>query len=149
MIRRATPDDAYIIARLRQAMWDEMSPDQPSTAAFREATFVFWYEALEAERAVGWIAENDGKPVGMTMLLIHHHPPRPFGAIRRGYITSVYVMPEARRNGHGKALMDAVIAFGREAGLQRLELRSSDMGRMLYESVGFESVELMILKLNH
>lgn len=148
MIRRATPDDAYTIARLRQAMWDEMSSDQLSTAAFREATFVFWYEALESGRAVGWIAEDDGKGVGMTMLLIHHHPPRPFGEIRRGYITSVYVIPAARRNGHGKALMDAAIAYGRETGLQRLELRTSMMGRALYESVGFESAELMILRLD-
>lgn len=147
MIRRATPDDAYQIARLRQAMWDEMSPDQPSDGAFREATFVYWYQTLEAEQAVGWIAEVDGRAVGMALVLLHQHPPRPFGPIRRGYVTSVYVAPEHRRQGHGRALMEEVIAWGREQGLQRLELRSSEAGRALYEAVGFERQDLMMLYL--
>jgi len=147
MIRRATADDAYQIARLRQAMWDEMNPDQPSSAAFREATFVYWYEQLEAEQAAGWIAEAEGRAVGMALVLLHQHPPRPYGPIRRGYVTSVYVAPERRRQGHGRALMEAIIAWGREHQLQRLELRSSDDGRELYEAVGFESQELMMLPL--
>lgn len=147
-VRRATPDDSYTIARLRQAMWDEMRPDDPADRTFREATFVFWYEALESGRAVGWIAEVDGQAVGITMLLLHDHPPRPFGQLRRGYVTSVYVTPAYRRQGHGKALMQAAIAYGREQGLQRLELRTSPVGRALYESVGFEAVELLIKRLD-
>lgn len=148
MIRRVSPDDAYTIARLRQAMWDEMRPQDNSTSAYREATFVYWYEALETGRAVGWIAEQDMTPIGMTMLLLHHHPPRPTGEARRGYVTSVYVVPEHRRHGVGRALMDAVISYGREAGLQRLELRTSDQGRALYERVGFTPQEVMMLRLD-
>ncbi len=147
MVRQATSDDAYQIARLRQAMWDEMNPQQPSTAAFREATFVYWYQTLEAGQAAGWVAEVEGRAVGMALVLLHHHPPRPNGPIRRGYVTSVYVVPEHRRQGHGRALMEALIAWGREQGLQRLELRSSDDGRELYQAVGFESQELMMLYL--
>lgn len=147
-IRRVTPDDAYTIARLRHAMWDEMSHMEPATAAFREATFVFWYETLEAEKAVGWLAETDGTPVGMALLMINEHPPRPFGKIVRGYVHNVYVVPQYRQRGYGKALMEAVIAYGREHGMQRLELRTSDMGRALYESVGFEPAEFMIMRLD-
>ena len=147
MIRRATPDDAYQIARLRQAMWDEMNPQQPSGAAFREATFVYWYDQLEGEYAAGWVVEVEGSAVGMALVLLHQHPPRPFGPIRRGYVTSVYVAPEHRRHGYGRALMEAIIAWGREHQLQRLELRSSDDGRALYEAVGFERQDLMMLYL--
>lgn len=147
MIRRATSDDAYHIARLRQAMWDEMNPDQPSDRAFREATFVYWYQQLEGEHAAGWVAEEDGHAIGMACVLLHHHPPRPYGSIRRGYITSVYIAFEHRRQGYGRALMEAIIAWGREQGLQRLELRSSDDGRALYKAVGFESQDLMLLYL--
>jgi GNAT superfamily N-acetyltransferase len=147
MIRRATPDDAYQIARLRQAMWDEMNPEWPSDAAFREATFVYWYEQLAAEHAAGWVAEIIGSAVGMALVLLHQHPPRPYGPIRRGYVTSVYVAPQHRRQGHGRALMEAIIVWGRAHQLQRLELRSSDDGHALYETVGFESQELMMLYL--
>jgi GNAT superfamily N-acetyltransferase len=148
MIKRATHDDAYTLARFRQAMWDEMNPERPSGPEFRETTYVYWYETLEAERAVAWLALADGQPVGMAALLIHHHPPRPYGTIRRGYVTAVYVVPEARRNGHGHALMQAVIAHGRELGLQRLELRTSDTGRPLYERAGFQPAEFLILRLD-
>jgi hypothetical protein len=41
-----------------------------------------------------------------------------------------------------------VIAYGREHNFQRLELRTSDMGRDLYESVGFEPAEFLILGLD-
>ena len=43
--------------------------------------------------------------------------------------------------------MEAIIAWGREQGLQRLELRTSEAGRALYEAVGFERQELMMLYL--
>ncbi len=148
MIRRVTLDDAYTVARLRQTMWDEMRPQDNSNAAYREATFVYWYEALDTGRAVGWIAEQGVTPIGMAMLLLHHHPPRPTGEARRGYITSVYVAPEYRRQGVGRALMDAVIAYGRAEGLQRLELRTSEQGRALYERVGFMPQEVMMLRLD-
>ncbi len=147
LIRPATSDDAYTIARMRQAMWDEMNPDQPAPRAYREALYVYWYEMLESGRTVGWIAE-DGGPIGVAMLLLHDHPPRPHGALRRGYVTNVYVEPSHRRNGVGRRLMQAVIDYGREHGLQRLELRTSDMGRSLYESLGFEPAEFLILRLS-
>ncbi len=148
MIRRVSLDDAYIIARMRQTMWEEMRPEESATAAFREAMFVYWYEALESGRAVGWIAEQGVTPIGMTMLLLHHHPPRPTSEARRGYVTSVYVAPEHRRRGVGRALMEAAIAYGREQGLQRLELRTSEQGRALYEAVGFRPQEVMMLRLD-
>lgn len=146
MIRRATVNDAYTIARFRQAMYDEMAPDQPSTPVYRDALYVYWYQTLESGAGVGWIAEVDEQPVGMTMLLIHQHPPRPTGDVRRGFVSSVYVAPLFRRQGHGEALMDAVIAYGREQGLQRLELRASEMGRPLYERMGFEHAEFWLYR---
>jgi ribosomal protein S18 acetylase RimI-like enzyme len=146
-VRPAVPDDAYTIARLRQAMYDERNTP-PSPPSYREALYVYWYEMLESGQGVGWVAEDEGRIVGMAMLLLHDHPPRPGGPTRRGYVHNVYIAPEQRQRGHGRALMEAVIAFSREQGLQRLELRSSELGRVLYESVGFETAEYMILKLD-
>ena len=148
MIRRATPDDAYTLARMRQAMAVEMRPDDPRDPSFVERTFVYWYEMLETEQAFGWVAEVDGQPIGMASLLIHRHPPLPFGERRRGYVTGVYVLPEQRRQGYGRALMEAVIAYGREQHLQRLELRTSTTGRPLYSALGFEPQEVLMLRLD-
>lgn len=148
MIRHATVDDACTLARMRQAMAAEMQPSAQTDPSFRERTFGYWYEMFVAQKAVGWIAEVDGAAIGMASLLLHHHPPIPFGERRRGYVHGVYVAPEYRRQGHGRALMDAVIAYAREHGLQRLELKTSDAGRSLYSGLGFEPYEILILRLD-
>lgn len=146
-IRQATVDDAYTLARMRDEMAIEMAPDEAHDDTFRERTFVYWYEMLGTDRAISWIAEQAGEPVAMASLLLHHHPPRRFGERRRGYVTAVYVVPQARRQGIALALMHIIIAWGREQGLQRLELRSSDMGRPLYPTLGFKPQEVLMLNI--
>ena len=146
MIRVATPDDAYTLARLRQAMWDEMNPDRPASAEYREHLFVYWYETLVAGTTLAWLAEEAGQSIGMAALLLHFHPPLPTSQRRRGYVTAVYVAPERRRQGHGRALMEAVIAEAQSCGMQRLELRTSPAGRPLYTALGFGSEEVLMLK---
>lgn len=145
MIRRAVPDDAYTMARLRHEMWDEMDPNRPAEPGYRERLFVYWYETLSAGTTVAWLAEQAGAPVGMVALLLHHHPPVPISERRRGYVTAVYVIPDARRQGIGRALMEAAIGFAREQRLQRLELRTSQAGRPLYTALGFAVQEVLAL----
>lgn len=147
MIRRATADDAAIMAQLRDEMATEMRPDDPHDPTFRERLRQYWAEMLPDERVIAWLAEEEGAVVGMTALLLHHHPPRPFGERRRGYVTSVYVVPAYRRRGIGQALMEAAQEYGREHGLQRLELRTSEQGRSLYAALGFEPKEVLMLSL--
>ena len=147
MIRRAVADDAYTLARLRLAMWDEMHPDGPSAAAAdRERQFVYWYETIEAGTTVAWLDEADGSPVAMLALLLHQHPPLPTTTHRRGYVSALYVVPEYRRQGIGRALMDTVIAFAHEQGLQWLELRTSEMARPLYAGLDFKAYEILVLR---
>ena len=43
--------------------------------------------------------------------------------------------------------MDTLIGWAREHGLQRLELRTSTMGRKLYDQAGFEPAEFLVLRL--
>lgn len=145
MIRRAVPDDAYTLARLRHEMWVDMDPARPAPPDYRERLFVYWYETLSAGTTVAWLAAGAGGPVGMAALLLHIHPPLPVSERRRGYVTAVYVTPESRRQGIGRALMEAVIAFAQEQSLQRLELRTSDAGRPLYAALGFTAQEVLAL----
>lgn len=148
MIRRAVVDDAYTLARLRVAMWDEMNPELPSTSDYREQLYVYWYETIEAGTTLAWLAEEAGRAVGMVALLLQPlqpQPPQPTTLRHRGYVSAVYVVPEQRRHGHGRALMEAVIGFAHEQGLQRLELRTSDQGRPLYTALGFTAHEVLML----
>jgi GNAT superfamily N-acetyltransferase len=53
-------------------------------------------------------------------------------------VSSVYTMPEYRRRGISRQLMLMLIAEARELQIRRLVLWASDMGRPMYEGLGFE-----------
>ena len=56
-------------------------------------------------------------------------------------------MPAYRRQGLARRLMEVISTWGRAAGVDRLELRTSPQARPLYESLGFQASELLRLKL--
>src|SRR6266508_2749194 len=58
-----------------------------------------------------------------------------FGAT--GWVGAVAVVPEARRAGLGRALTEAAVAWLRERGAGTIQLYATDMGRPIYERLGF------------
>jgi ribosomal protein S18 acetylase RimI-like enzyme len=60
-----------------------------------------------------------------------------FGAT--GWIGALGVAPEARRRGIGRALTEAAVARLRARGADTVLLFATDMGRPLYERLGFET----------
>jgi predicted N-acetyltransferase YhbS len=75
------------------------------------------------------VADRDGRPVGGVCCAS-------FGAT--GWIGALGVLPDARRRGVGEALTTAACARLRERGAETVLLFATDMGRPLYERLGFE-----------
>jgi GNAT superfamily N-acetyltransferase len=82
-----------------------------------------------------WMAESDGRPVGMITLSDEGD-----GLARLGHFL---LLPEQRGAGLGRRLLEGLLSFAREAGYERMELYTfSDLvaaGR-LYREAGFERV---------
>ena len=60
------------------------------------------------------------------------------------YLEELYVVPDRRGEGHGRALMEAAIAAARERGATTMELGTATNDRAargLYESLGFTNLE--------
>ena len=60
------------------------------------------------------------------------------------YVEELYVVPDRRGQGLGRALMDAAIALARDEGAARMELGTSEddvAARTLYERLGFTNRE--------
>jgi predicted N-acetyltransferase YhbS len=75
------------------------------------------------------VAENGpGGPAGAVCCVS-------FGAT--GWIGALGVAPEARRHGLGRALTEAAVARLRNRGAETVLLFATDMGRPLYERLGF------------
>ena len=139
--RAATPDDVAALAALRWENQAERHPDRQHRDTLEAYTAAFIEQARdELARGIhqAWLAEADGQAVACVMLVWWVMPPNPDEhQRRRGFVTSVYTRPAYRRQGVARQLMTLLIEHARAEGLQRLILWSSDMGRPLYEDLGF------------
>jgi GNAT superfamily N-acetyltransferase len=138
-IRRAHPEDAGSLAALRVALAlaEYGAPGQPATD-YAERCATFFREALADGSVRAWLALDGQAVVGAASLELHHTFPR----IRSqraldGRVRSVFVVPSHRRRGIARLLMREVLDEARRERIDRLRLGTSEMGRVLYESLGF------------
>jgi GNAT superfamily N-acetyltransferase len=95
-------------------------------------------DALEQGVHRAWLAEAGGEAVACALLVWWVVPPNMRELHRkRGFVSNVYTRPAYRRQGISRVLITMLIADARRMGLHRLVLWASDMGRPLYESLGF------------
>jgi GNAT superfamily N-acetyltransferase len=149
-IRRATPDDAALLARHRGLVclavygWDEATVD-----AQMPVWTAFFTDMLAESRYLGWVAHDGETVLGSGALLVNAIVPRPGHAgDRYGRVHSVWVEPAARRQGIARAIMLALIDYARTAMLVRLVLHPSDVARPLYAALGFTQQDEMALPLS-
>ncbi len=141
--RKATADDLEALARLRWMMQVERQADHPSDPETWETYLAAYRDAFAEQISHGgfdaWLAEDDGQAVSCVILLWWRTPPV-FDQLvrRRAMVSSVYTLPEYRRRGISRRLMLLLMAQAKELQIRRLVLWASEMGRPLYESLGFE-----------
>jgi ribosomal protein S18 acetylase RimI-like enzyme len=83
---------------------------------------------------------EDQDPTGLLCCV---SAPR-FGVTLECYLAELYVAPESRGRGLGRALMEAAIEVAREKGADHMDLGTSEddvAARALYESLGFNNRE--------
>ena len=93
----------------------------------------FWAD-LTNENAVYFCIEENGKVIGYVGM---------WNISGEGNINNIAVLPEHRRNGYAKLLLQNLITYGKENGLSflTLEVRASNSGAIaLYRSMGFSEV---------
>ena len=86
-----------------------------------------------------WLVETSAADVvaggGITVL---PWPPGPtYPGDRLAFVYNLYTEPAHRRRGLGRMVMDAIHAWCRTEGISSLALNASDLGRPLYEALGY------------
>lgn len=141
-VRAATVDDADELARLRWEFRTEFGTLASMTypefvADFRE----FAIRALaDRERWRAWVVDKEGRLAGCVWLQLVERVPHP--DLRTGerpiaYLTTMYVAPDLRNGGLGRALLDAALAFARERRAGGAILWPTDRSIRFYERAGF------------
>jgi ribosomal protein S18 acetylase RimI-like enzyme len=140
-VRRAGPDDAAELTRLRVLMFADMGRDpgllddawrRRNVAHFRRRlaeTDVFAAYVVDrpggglAACAVGWLNEH---LIGTANQLG-----------RVGYIANMSTDPAYRRRGYARATLVALLAWLRSTGITTVDLHAPPDGESLYRSLGF------------
>lgn len=97
------------------------------------------YQRLKNDESVIFVAENaEGKMVGFTQLY------RSFCSVAMQeiiYLYDLFVIPDARRQGVGRLLMNTAREFSEKFGASRMTLETAIdnyQGQALYESLGYK-----------
>ncbi|GAA5514533.1 hypothetical protein Dcar01_03289 [Deinococcus carri] len=133
VIRPALPADALTLARHRYPAETD-APERPVYAAWVA-------DALERGRYVGFLAAPDGGEVvaGAGLTLLEWGPSRGDPQPYRARVVNVWTHPGWRRQGLARELVMRCLQAARERGITRVSLGTSEMGRGLYEGLGFRA----------
>ncbi|MGH7659621.1 MAG: GNAT family N-acetyltransferase [Vulcanimicrobiaceae bacterium] len=146
-LRMATVDEADLVASLRIEFIEE-NAGGPLPAEFTQATRA-WVRALTARGAMqSWIAHDGDAAIGVVTVRIRDASPRRDDlAGKEAYVHNLYVRAAYRNAGIGRKLMQALLDWCAENDHLRVALRATEMGRPLYEKLGFVPDAAMVLPL--
>ena len=144
LIRRAEHADLASITQLRRE-WTREEHGDIADPGFEE-NLAAWF-AREWPRRIMWLAEVDGRPVGMMNLAIYERMPRPGRALSRwGYLGNVFVLAAYRNRGIGRRLVSAALNYADENGFARMVLSPTERSIPLYERAGFGQADALRLR---
>ena len=116
MIRVMTAQDTRAGMRLKEAAgWNQTTRD--------------WANLLAIEPQGCWVYEVDGVVAGSTTAVLYGQ--------ELAWIGMVLVLPEYRGRGIGRQLMQHALRYLDERGVRCVKLDATDMGKPLYEQLGF------------
>lgn len=142
-VRPATAADIPELVRLRAVLADRMAEDGPHGSAPDDG----WQEAYARnltvrlgtpDVAVFVVDAPGGGLAACGIGFVFERFPGPLLPDGRfGYILGMTTDPAHRRKGHGRAVLDALMAWYRDNGVRRVDLHATSDGEPLYRSFGF------------
>lgn len=134
-VRVAGLADAEVVGRLLHDFNSEFDDSTPGPGLLAERVLYLLGEGHTAVLLAG------AGPDGLAVLRFR---PAIFSQALECYLAELYVVPERRGRGLGRALMQAAMAHARSAGADYMDLGTSEddvAARALYESLGFSNRE--------
>jgi ribosomal protein S18 acetylase RimI-like enzyme len=134
-VRRAGATDAAAVGRMLDGFNREFGDPTPGPEFLAERIA----ELIEAGEATVMVT-GEG-PDGLSVLRVR---PAIWSGANEAYLAELYVVPERRGRGLGRALLEATLEVARDAGCDHIELGTGETdtaARALYERLGFINTE--------
>jgi GNAT superfamily N-acetyltransferase len=153
-IKPATSRDAHILAELRYEFRSAITPARESASDFIARCERWMVERLRSNdrgsrdnnwRA--WLALCEEVPCGTVWLHRFEKLPNPVAEREaHGYITSLFVKPDARGGGVGTALLGTALSTCQSLGIDSVILWPTPRSRSLYRRHGFARSDGVLLR---
>ncbi|MGV9341875.1 GNAT family N-acetyltransferase [Streptomyces sp. NPDC003688] len=143
LVRRARPEDAREVLRLRQVMIDAVSP-HPAAGSWHDRSLPTLRERLADPTGpfAAFVVDHPERPGALAALAAGTveyrigHANNPTGTV--GFVFSVATDPGTRRRGYARAcVVDGLLEWFRERGAGKIQLTASAEALPLYASLGF------------
>jgi len=148
-IRTASTADLETLVAHRREMFRDMGYKDESALHSMSEKFQRWLlDHMNAGEYLAWlVSAPDGSVAAGAGLWLMDWLPHMIGSgAHRGNIVNVYTGPSFRRRGLARCLMEHILLWCREHGVDTVILHASPFGRSLYESMGFEPTNEMRLR---
>ncbi len=149
IVRPAEKKDIPALAEIRVRFLHDLQYAVDDEACFTQ-TVRFLEEGLGC-LVFGALAEDSQRVLAAGLLLMQKRPYHPLAQKGwAGEIINMYTEPDARKQGLGGQVLDALIFKAHELGVDKLFLNASEAGLHLYQSRGFVEAKprhpMMVLK---
>ncbi len=155
-IRRATLRDLETLTAHRRGMWLDMGYKEKKEgykkkAELKAADQVYrrWAkERLKTVELIGFVVEADRQTAGSGCVWLRSRQPKPGNAKGvQPYLLSMYTEHPFRGMGVATKIVKEAVRWAKSKGFPQMTLHASDMGRSVYEKLGFKQTWEMKLEL--
>ena len=149
IIREIALQELAKTADLRREMTMEVDGTDYDRAhpGWRERYMQFFGDLLQSNRGQFFVAEIAGELIASAAVYKLANHRSAIILAQSAYVCTVYVKPEFRRRGIARALTQQAVAWAQRNGCDIVRLRTSPMGRPVYESLGFVQSDELELRL--
>jgi predicted GNAT family acetyltransferase len=108
---------------------------------FKKNTYEFMKQHMADASLAVWVATDNQRIVSCAMVSYYQTlPVMPNPSGNTGYILNVYTHPDYRLRGLATELLKRLIQDSKEKNVGKLHLNATDMGKPVYEKLGFEQL---------
>ena len=141
VVRRADEHDVADLVRLRAEMFRAMGNPDHGDPGWQDSAGEWFRRRLDDQRFCLVVVEMNDEVVATAMGAVRDSAPSPAAPAGGDVLVSnICTDARARRQGHARAALDAVLEWCVTTGAGHVELMATDAGYSMYEAAGFRPV---------
>lgn len=130
--------DTLIQLRKRQLVDEGIEPNQDIDRELQ----VFFSNKMSDGSLIEWLAEDNAEIIASGAIVFYEFPPSYTNTSgKRAYITNMYTKKNYRRQGIATNMLTQLVAEAKIAGVSKIWLGASKLGRPVYKKFGFHETD--------